>query len=195
MADFLSQAEIESLIEKYSRTPAGKSEIRAAMDKKKKKFVARFQGDSGYKMSASDRAEMRTKAEQMKSILHKHITQDTGIGEREGLINFPESAIVIGNPKAIGNTGNYEVSISFDAEALRRSSLDPTNYPAGITDIIKLFVRGYDAKGSVFGEWHGEQHASLRHREPNSFMSDAVQEFNDNNKDGSVVAVLTTKYK
>lgn len=196
MADFLSQAEIESLIEQVSRTPSGKTAIQNAMGgKRKRRFVARFQGDADYKMSASEKAAMLTKAEQMKSILHKHITTDTAVGDRKGLANFPEAAIIVGKPRPIGNSGNYEISISFDSDSLRRQSLDPSAYPEGITDIVKLFVKGYNAHGSVFGEWHGEQTASLRHRDPNSFMKDAVQEFNDNNKDGGVVAVLSTKYQ
>lgn len=196
MADsFLSQAEIESLIEKFSRTTAGKAAIQNALGGKNKKFIARYHSDVKYGVSAEDKAKMIDKAKIMKSILFRHITNGTGDGERSGLINFPESAIIVGTPKKVGNTGNYEIDISFDSDSLRRQSLDPDRYPDGITDIIKLFVRGYDARGSVFGQWHGEEAASLRHRNPKSFMSDAVQEFNDGNRDGTVVAVLSSKYQ
>ena len=196
MADsFLSQAELEAVIEKVSRTREGKAAISSAIGKKNAKFVARFD-DGSYKAKA-DRDKMNLKAEEMKEVLFRHLTADTQTDGRRGLADFPKDAIIIGKPVAIGNTGDYRIDISFDADSLRRQSLSPDAYPEGITDIISLFVHGYNAKGSVVGSWHGEDNVwSLRHRDSNDFMARAVEEFNGNNNgDGFVQAILMDKYK
>lgn len=196
MADsFLSQAELEAVIEKVSRTREGKTAISSAIGKKNAKFVARFD-DGSYKAKA-DRDKMNLKAEEMKEVLFRHLTVDTQTDGRRGLADFPKDAIIIGKPVAIGNTGDYRIDISFDADSLRRQSLSPDAYPEGITDIISLFVHGYNAKGSVVGSWHGEDNVwSLRHRDSNDFMARAVEEFNGNNNgDSFVQAILMDKYK
>ena len=196
MADsFLSQAELEAVIEKVSRTREGKAAISSAIGKKNAKFVARFY--DGSSKAKADRDKMNLKAEEMKEILFRHLTADTQTDGRRGLADFPKDAIIIGKPVAIGNTGDYRIDISFDADSLRRQSLSPDAYPEGITDIISLFVHGYNAKGSVVGSWHGEDNVwSLRHRDSNDFMARAVEEFNDNNNgDGFVQAILMDKYK
>ena len=196
MADsFLSQAELEAVIEKVSRTREGKAAIRSAIGKKNAKFVARF--DDGSSKAKADRGKMNLKAEEMKEILFRHLTADTQTDGRRGLADFPKDAIIIGKQVAIGNTGDYRIDISFDADSLRRQSLSPDAYPEGITDIISLFVHGYNATGSVVGSWHGEDNVwSLRHRDSNDFMARAVEEFNDNNNgDGFVQAILMDKYK
>lgn len=196
MADsFLSQAELEAVIEKVSRTREGKAAISSAIGKKNAKFVARF--DDGSSKAKADRDKMNLKAEEMKEVLFRHLTVDTQTDGRRGLADFPKDAIIIGKPVAIGNTGDYRIDISFDADSLRRQSLSPDAYPEGITDIISLFVHGYNAKGSVVGSWHGEDNVwSLRHRDSNDFMARAVEEFNGNNNgDGFVQAVLMDKYK
>ena len=196
MADsFLSQAELEAVIEKVSRTREGKAAISSAIGKKNAKFVARFY--DGSSKAKADRDKMNLKAEEMKEILFRHLTADTQTDGRRGLADFPKDAIIIGKPVAIGNTGDYRIDISFDADSLRRQSLSPDAYPEGITDIISLFVHGYNAKGSVVGSWHGEDNVwSLRHRDSNDFMARAVEEFNGNNNgDGFVQAILMDKYK
>lgn len=196
MADsFLSQAELEAVIEKVSRTREGKAAISSAIGKKNAKFVARF--DDGSSKAKADRDKMNLKAEEMKEVLFRHLTSDTQTDGRRGLADFPKDAIIIGKPVAIGNTGDYRIDISFDADSLRRQSLSPDAYPEGITDIISLFVHGYNAKGSVVGSWHGEDNVwSLRHRDSNDFMARAVEEFNGNNNgDGFVQAILMDKYK
>ena len=196
MADsFLSQAELEAVIEKVSRTREGKAAIRSAIGKKNAKFVARF--DDGSSKVKADRDKMNLKAEEMKEVLFRHLTADTQTDGRRGLADFPKDAIIIGKPVAIGNTGDYRIDISFDADSLRRQSLSPDAYPEGIRDIISLFVHGYNAKGSVVGSWHGEDNVwSLRHRDSNDFMARAVEEFNGNNNgDGFVQAILMDKYK
>lgn len=196
MADsFLSQAELEAVIEKVSRTREGKTAISSAIGKKNAKFVARF--DDGSSKAKADRDKMNLKAEEMKEVLFRHLTADTQTDGRRGLADFPKDAIIIGKPVAIGNTGDYRIDISFDADSLRRQSLSPDAYPEGITDIISLFVHGYNAKGSVVGSWHGEDNVwSLRHRDSNDFMARAVEEFNGNNNgDGFVQAILMDKYK
>ena len=196
MADsFLSKAELEAGIEKVSRTREGKAAISSAIGKKNAKFVARFY--DGSSKAKADRDKMNLKAEEMKEILFRHLTADTQTDGRRGLADFPKDAIIIGKPVAIGNTGDYRIDISFDADSLRRQSLSPDAYPEGITDIISLFVHGYNAKGSVVGSWHGEDNVwSLRHRDSNDFMARAVEEFNGNNNgDGFVQAILMDKYK
>lgn len=197
MEAFLSQQELESIIERISKTSAGKDAIQKAMGgKRNAKFVPRFEVPS--RDTAVDRVLMISKAEEMKEILFRHITADTQTDGRRGLANFPKNAIIVEPPVAVGGGSvDYIINISFDAEALRRQSLNPFTYPDGINDIISLFVHGYDARGAVVGTWHGEENVwSLQHRDPNDFMTRAVAEFNENNKQGGfVTAALREKYK
>lgn len=198
MADFLSKQEIEAAIKDWSQTQAGKAAIRESLgNKKRTKFIPRFAEPKND--SISSQAFMLGKAEEMKEILFKHITADTQTDGRKGLANFPKDAIIVEKPVKLNSNGgiDYLINISFDSDALRRQSLNPTLYPEGITDIISLFVHGYNAKGSVVGSWHGESGVwSVRHRDPNDFMARAVAEFNDaNRQSGFVTAALRDKYK
>lgn len=190
---YLSNSEIEKAIEEFSLTKEGKQEIESRLGKGKR-FVARFEAkDFAAEATKEERARMKTMAQDMARILYKHITQDTHSQYGDGLARFPSSAIIIGNLVKVGNSGDYKVDISFDGSALRRESLEPDLYPDGLNDIVQLFVKGYSASGSVWGEWHGDKHWGLRHRSPNDFMNKAVEEFN-NKYTGAAFAALEPPY-
>lgn len=193
MPDILSHSEIEMAIESYSRTSVGRNEIKARLNKNQK-FVAKFQSPNQVSLTKKDMAAMRSKAQEMVDILYKHIISDTASNSGDGLSRFSKDDIIVSKSIPIGNTGNYKILISFNSVSLHRDSLDPDSYPNGIDNIIKLFVHGYSANGRVTGEWHGEIHASLQYRSPNSFMQNAVDEFNNNNAANKVKAELDKEY-
>lgn len=166
----LSEEYIVSLIKKYSETAEGKAEI---AKRHKGKFYASIARASSKKRSV---AEMNQIGEDMKSILYAHISKV--------IKSFKTEDILVGPLERNGD--QYSLSISFNEEALHRESLDPDAYPEGISNIIKLFINGYDARGAVHGVWkgHGDEEIwSLRHRDPNDFMEKAVEEFNGKYKD------------
>ena len=158
-----SDKEILSFIDAYSKTPKGKQEI---AKQHKGKFVAEFARDDG----ASIR-DMKKIGDDMKFILYKRISK---------LIkSFKMEDIIVGSPTR--EDGVYSISIGFNEDALKRESLAPDMYPEGVSNIVKLFVNGYSARGAVFGVWkgHGDEEIwSLRRRDPNNFMDMAVDEFN-----------------
>ena len=94
--------------------------------------------------------------------------------------------------------GKLTIKISFKEGSLQRESLRPDLYPDGLENIVLLFAHGYDANG-IRGQWKNSKSYpahinSLRHRDPNGFLQDAVDEFNS--KGGNIAkAVLEAKYR
>ncbi len=161
----LSEEYILSLIEKYSKTPAGKAEI---AKHKKGKFDARVATEGAEELSVR---QMKQIGNDMRDILFNKISKV--------IKSFRIENIIVEKPVVKDN--QYEIKISFDENALQRDSLDSDKYPEGVSNIIKLFINGYEARGAVYGVWkgHGDEEIwSLRHRDPNDFMEKAVAEFN-----------------
>lgn len=197
MNSILSQRDIEKAIEMACKEKAVKKEIKKYY---KGRFVAR------YEVAATDtKANEKfaiSKANEMIDILMAHMKDDTQSAHGQGLANFPKSAITHTMPEIYDPTGGYYVDICFDEEQLRRDSLSSEKYPDGtrkysdgIKNIVSLFDRGYDARGAVFGEWHGRNTVSLRHRDASHFLQNAIKEFNEKNKDAGVIAVLRDEYQ
>lgn len=176
----LSEEYILSLIEKYSKTPAGKAEIAKY---KNGKFDARVATEGAEALSVR---QMKQIGNDMRDILFNKISKV--------IKSFRIENIIVEKPVVKDN--QYEIKISFDESALQRDSLDPDKYPEGVSNIVKLFINGYDARGAVYGVWkgHGDEEIwSLRHRNPNDFMDEAVEAFN--NKYANVArAELTGEY-
>lgn len=64
-------------------------------------------------------------------------------------------------------TLTFSVDLDF-AGSKHRPSVDTAKY-GGVTDIVRTLERGYDAKRSVRGPWHGEDILTLAHR-PGAFF-------------------------
>ena len=180
----ISEAQILEYIKQYSETKEGKEKI--AKVTRGRPFVPEYTawGDS---ISKEERAFMKSVGSDMVEILYDRIS---------GVVkSFRIEDIIIGEPYKVGD--QYGISISFNEEALRRESLVPDRYPDGVSNIIRLFVTGYHARNNVRGPWmtHGGIVVdSVKDREPNSFMSDAVNEFNMKFKD-IARASLAEEYK
>lgn len=129
-------------------------------------------------------------------IVWSHIKYDTITTTGKGLYNFSRTSInftMAYNPK----TG-LDAFIGFNLKDLRRSSLYPQKYPAGLKNIIKLFTTGYRAKKHVYGTWNSSHGTfnnvrSVLRREPNPFLEEAVKEFNRDYA-GRAKARLLTEY-
>ena len=170
----LSEEYILTLIEKYSQTAAGKAEI---AKRKKGKFDARVATEGAKKQSIKQMSQI---GNDMRDILFRKISKV--------IKSFKIEDIIVGAPEPQGD--KYSIS-------LRRESLDPNRYPDGVSNIVKLFINGYDARGAVYGVWkgHGDEEIwSLRHRDPNDFMEKAVEEFNSKYTDVAR-AETTSEYK
>ena len=178
----LSKKDILALIDEYSKTPEGAKEIKK---RTKGEFIAQEAGDAHIR--AVDDQEIDSICRNMKAILFKHISRLIKSFRQEDIIIFPPEV----------KNGMCEVKIGFNEEALHRKSLNPERYPEGLNDVVKLFVTGYRAKGTVKGIWvgHGDEEIwSRRSRDANDFMSLAVREFNS--KYGQVAtAELGEEYK
>ena len=177
----LSEEYILTLIEKYSKTAVGKAEI---AKRKKGKFDARVATEGAKKQSLKQMSQI---GNDMRDILFRKISKV--------IKSFKIEDIIVGAPEP--QEDKYSISISFNEDALRRESLDPDRYPEGVSNIVKLFINGYDARGAVYGVWkgHGDEEIwSLRHRDPNDFMEKAVEEFNSKYTDVAR-AETTNEYK
>lgn len=178
----ISEKKIFELIEEYAKTRTGKEEIA-------KRKSGRFIAAPAEENSRQPTEEYMLKVgEDMKTILFNHISRF--------IKSFKIGDIIVESPLQ-GSNGEYTISIGFDEDAVRRKSLDPEKYPDGLTNIVKLFVTGYSARGTVRGVWEGHGDAvieSLKERRANDFLEQAVAEFNKK-YDGNAKAKTKGSYK
>lgn len=177
MADLLSSGEINGAIMKLLQDKAVKKKI-------KEQYGVDVDG-------VQSQAEMDVAAENMVETLLRHMSQDVG----DSLHAIDRNAIIVSKPKRVGKDGMYKIDISFNTAVLHRDSLYKEKYPNGIDDIVSLFVHGYNASNPVYGQWHGSRVRSRTNRAPNSFMQNAINEFNATNSDKNVVAYIGDDYK
>ena len=177
----LSEQQILSLVKQYAKTATGKQEIAKRI---KGKFDPRVTTAAAHRRSIQQMTQI---GDDMKEILFKKISKV--------IRSIKKDDIIVGKPVRQG--AQYTLSISFNEDALRRDSLNPELYPDGVTNIVKLFINGYDARGAVYGVWkgHGDKEIwSLRHRDPGDFMEKAVAEFNTKYA-GTATAETSAAYK
>ena len=91
------------------------------------------------------------------------------------------------------DTGQLEIHNDFDPEKVHRPSLYPDKYPDGVSDIVDLMNRGYEADREAYGQWHGGAVRSLRQRDALMFLQAAVRDFNTRNA-GKAEVILNEKY-
>ena len=90
--------------------------------------------------------------------------------------------------------GSIRIDIRFAPDAVFRPSLDPTGpWGEGVENIVLHLSNGWHAAGTVTGEWHGRQARSRQVYEGDSFMQDAVFDFNMSHI--GVTAELGSQYK
>lgn len=154
----ISQNDIMKIVKDYAKSPAGKKAI---------KDTYGIEYDEKF-----NKNKAMVYAKKMKDILFKHVNSV--------IKSIAADDIRIGE-LCVNDEGRLYISIFFDPNCLQRESLRYDLYPEGISNIVLLFERGYHANGAVHGEWHGVHTWSLTDREPNSFLKDAVQEFNSRN--------------
>ena len=185
----LSENQIMNLLEKYANSPEGKKKIKQVYG-------------IDYSSRQSDiTKELIKEAEEMRRILYKHIKTKVGADLESGewIHNFSLDDIIINKPQR--RNGKWSIRLSLNKEAIKRESLYDDGYPDGVYDIILLLSRGYHARDYVYGlvntglgygmSWQPAR--SVKDREPNPFLENAVNEFN-NTKKGAAKASLTGEY-
>jgi len=170
----ISEKFIMEKVKEYAASPSGRKAI-------KEKHGIDYMLVDG-KVAAARMSAVALKARQ---ILFRHIS------EVIGSINIDD--IIIGEP-VIKKDGTVQIMLSFREDALARQSLQPNKYPRGIEDIVLHFSRGWNAKGAVFGSWHGSNTWSRRAKASDRFLFDAVEEINLQVK-GMATAELKGEYK
>ena len=104
-----------------------------------------------------------------------------------------DSAYIVSRP-SVRKDGSVRINIRFAPEAVFRPSLDPSGpWGEGIENIVLHLSNGWHAKGTVTGEWHGREARSRQVYEGDSFMQDAVFDFNMSHI--GVTAELGPQYK
>lgn len=166
----ISTNTIMKLVKEYAKSPEGKAEI---------KRVYGVDYDENF---TKQKADSIIKA--MKTILFKHVNT---------VINSIQLDDIVAGELTVED-GKAMARISFKEGSLHRESLIPEFHPEGIKDIVLLFETGYHASQSVHGLWHDKETYSRTDREPNSFLQDAVEEFNNKYK-GTAIARLDGVYK
>ena len=170
----ITQEFIMRQLEKWASTKEGKAAI-------KKKYGVDYD-DKSHKA-------LKKYAQMMKEIFYNHT---------HAVIKSITMDDIIISDFIFNEEGKLTIKISFKEGSLQRESLRPDLYPEGLENIVLLFAHGYDANG-IRGQWKNSKSYpahinSLRHREPNDFLQDAVDEFNS--KGGNIAkAVLEAKYR
>lgn len=177
-------------LKQYANSPAGKKKIKEVygIDYEPKK--------------QNIRKEILKKAEEMRKILYKHIkiVQESDDETRERMKSFKLEDIIIGKPQE--KNREWQVRLYFNKDALKRESLYDEEYPEGAYDIILLLTKGYHADNYVYG-WYDtglsygmqwERIRSLKDRDPDPFLANAVNEFNEKNA-SNAKAELVGVYK
>jgi len=165
------------LVREYAKSPEGKQAI-------KEKYGVDY--DEKF-----TKARMRSCGNKMKKILYKHIHAE---------IKSVSLDDIIVNEPSQGEDGLFEIKLSFREGSLHRDSLYPDAYPEGLSNIVLLFTKGYNASRSVHGDWtyNGKTVASdiwgKRRRVKSTFLDDAVAEFNST-ANGVATASLDGIYK
>lgn len=123
-------------------------------------------------------AVAKTKAEEATELLANCINDAVSVSGGAlaaiGTASASETSQTFGVPATGGVitfTGTVEIPQNF------RPSLEPGVY-GGIDDMAALFDKGYDAGGTVIGEWHGVVIESLQHRPALHFVQNGVDTFN-----------------
>jgi hypothetical protein len=160
---------LDGKINAFLKSKEGKQKVAEAKAKALKE--GRTFGQPGTSINKDDAKEA---AERMKTIL-------TGKLAEAHLEELAASGIIIGEP-VVDKDGNISVDISFDEDMLHRDSLWPENpeYSKGIENIVVHLTHGWDADGRVYGYWAraGGVIRSASHMDGNSFMQQAVEDFN-----------------
>ena len=181
----LSDLEMREIINDFLKSPEGRS---LAVSK-------------GTNIGYSD-AELIALAEELKSM----ITAAFIANQHQKRPRFDDSGVkiqVVREPRKTELGADKYIRISYSDKTLHRYSLvantgvdydgslyggDPLYYTGeGIDDIFALFTSGYTSSKRVYGYWadydgwerddYNGLTASLRHRDPNSFIADTIRSF------------------
>lgn len=78
----------------------------------------------------------------------------------------------------IQKDGKLYIGISFADVAVFRESVNPGLWPDGVPNIVMHLTNGWHAKGSTSGMWHGREIITRSNYDGDSFLFDAINEFN-----------------
>ncbi len=178
MSNMISERAIMELVQKYAVSPAGRKKIREK---------------TGWVYSEHPERDLIAYGEKMKIVLLKHIVP---------LIHSITADDIIVQPPQMIN-GVWGIKLAFRKGSLRRKSLIYDELSRGINNIVLLFAKGYHASMQVEGMWNVGSaenpnyiHVKSRQDRPaNSFLLDAVKEFNATEGGGIATALLLGEYK
>lgn len=175
----ISEKYIEGLLNSYIKSSEGQKVVKQY---RKDVFDGKIHAEDSGILS---KEEMIAMGKKMVDILYSEISG--------AIPSFSKDAIILSEPKPSAD-GEYKISINIQPDALHRDSLWQDGYPNGVDDIVLLFTTGYQARGYVYGEWHGVPYRSKISRESNNFLMRAVDSFNSA-ATGKSKAELGDKYK
>ena len=173
----LTEKYVQSLIDQYAKSPAGRAAI-------KKAYGVDYTGDKTCPV------DLTSMANEMREILFKYINATIKSS------TFSINDIKIGKTKKSSRAWEWEITISIDKEAVRRESLYPQGYTEGLNDLILLYSTGYNARDYVHGynKKKGRYMWSIPHRPQNDFLEKAVEEFNQKYNSGATWGELKPPY-
>lgn len=157
-------------LNKWASSPAGKK--RLAEENIKALKAGRSFGKAGKSGVQINRAMVKQYAEDMID----HILAKLPDSLRDSPTPITRASFNEPVIKLDGDT--FEVKISFRPDAVHRDSLAPDRWEDGIENIAVHLSNGWSARGAVRGEWHGSETWSRAKFSGDSFMREAVEDFN-----------------
>lgn len=190
----LSEGEIMARLRKWVSSPEGQKRIA------EKVSFYRNGGDSHVNSTGKTYGGSRIVTyDQMESAAEKFIeivrTNAASAGLPPSVMAHIESFYAA--PIVINEDGSATIDISM-ADNPHRDSLQPETYKRGADNIVALFNKGYNAKGSIYGLWEsrGEEVWSRKSREGLNFLQAAMNEFNANyGAKYNVTVTIDSQYK
>lgn len=171
---------IETILNQYLLSPAGKKKVQKAIDEANKN--GRTLGDTVISTS------YMTIVKDLIHCIQENLPASLADSDLSN-----DVAYIVGKPIPTSD-GKYRIDISFAPSAVFRPSLSPdSRWGDGVENIVLHLSNGWHASGSVFGEWHGEQVCSRQHYSGDDFMKQAIFDFNMSHV--GAIATLGANYK
>lgn len=178
---------IESVLQAWAESDKGKNILKGVALEGLKRGVVYGSKTKGGKVH-----EPEWYALEFKRMLQERVRDIERYGRNRRKMDFADGdKVKLGEQHFDESTQRYVVTLYFDREAVQRDSLDPDNYEDGITHIAAHINYGWSASGAFKGTYpDGSIGWTLREREPEYFMEDTINRFNNTYQKYGITAVI-----
>ena len=174
---------IESKLKEWAKSKKGQAKIEAARRDAAKRGVPFGNGGGSKRIQLTP--EMMDMVNDLIHTVQEYLPESLRSSEL-----MDDTSYIVMKPR-VSPDGRYLIGIKFSDAAVYRPSVAPDDYD-GVPNIVLHLSRGWHARGSIRGEWHGQEILTRRTYGGEQFMQEAINEFNMTH--ASALAVLNDDY-